>query len=119
GDTAGGLPRTSARPRGVLILGLQGSGKTTTSGKLARWVAKQGRHPLLVSPDVKRPAALEQLSGVAKQAGVRVHEPTGEMDPVQRAAGAVSEAKNSGFDVVIVDTAGRLHIDDELMTELQ
>jgi signal recognition particle subunit SRP54 len=119
GDTAGGLPPTSARPRVVLILGLQGSGKTTTSGKLARWLTKQGRHPLLVSTDVKRPAALEQLSVVAKQAGVRVHEPTGEMDPVQRAAGAVSEAKNSGFDVVIVDTAGRLHIDDELMTELQ
>jgi signal recognition particle subunit SRP54 len=119
GDTAGGLPPTSARPRVVLILGLQGSGKTTTSGKLARWLTKQGKHPLLVSTDVKRPAALEQLSVVAKQAGVRVHEPTGEMDPVQRAAGAVSEAKNSGFDVVIVDTAGRLHIDDELMTELQ
>jgi signal recognition particle subunit SRP54 len=119
GDAAGGLPPTSARPRVVLILGLQGSGKTTTSGKLARWLTKQGRHPLLVSTDVKRPAALEQLSVVAKQAGVRVHEPTGEMDPVQRAAGAVSEAKNSGFDVVIVDTAGRLHIDDELMTELQ
>jgi signal recognition particle subunit SRP54 len=119
GDTAGGLPPTSARPRVVLILGLQGSGKTTTSGKLARWLTKQGKHPLLVSTDVKRPAALEQLSVVAKQAGVRVHESTGEMDPVQRAAGAVSEAKNSGFDVVIVDTAGRLHIDDELMTELQ
>jgi len=119
GDTAGGLPPTSARPRVVLILGLQGSGKTTTSGKLARWLTKQGRHPLLVSTDVKRPAALEQLSVVAKQAGVRIHEPTGEMDPVQRAASAVSEAKNSGFDVVIVDTAGRLHIDDELMTELQ
>jgi signal recognition particle subunit SRP54 len=119
GDTAGGLPPTSARPRVVLILGLQGSGKTTTSGKLARWLTKQGKHPLLVSTDVKRPAALEQLSVVAQQAGVRVHESTGEMDPVQRAAGAVSEAKNSGFDVVIVDTAGRLHIDDELMTELQ
>jgi signal recognition particle subunit SRP54 len=98
---------------------LQGSGKTTTSGKLARWLAKQGKHPLLVSTDVKRPAALQQLSVVAKQAAVRVHEPAGEMDPVRRAAGAVAEAKNSGFDVVIVDTAGRLHIDDELMDELQ
>jgi signal recognition particle subunit SRP54 len=119
GDTTGGLPSAAARPRVVLILGLQGSGKTTTSGKLARWLAKQGKHPLLVSTDVKRPAALQQLSVVAKQAAVRVHEPTGEMDPVRRAAGAVAEAKNSGFDVVIVDTAGRLHIDDELMDELK
>jgi signal recognition particle subunit SRP54 len=119
GDTTGGLPSAAARPRVVLILGLQGSGKTTTSGKLARWLAKQGKHPLLVSTDVKRPAALQQLSVVAKQAAVRVHEPAGEMDPVRRAAGAVAEAKNRGFDVVIVDTAGRLHIDDELMDELQ
>jgi signal recognition particle subunit SRP54 len=103
----------------ILMLGLQGSGKTTTSGKLGRWLAKQGRHPLLVSTDVRRPAAIEQLSLVARQAGVRVHEPAGEMDPVRRASGAVTEARNSGFDVVIVDTAGRLHIDDELMDELQ
>ncbi len=119
GDTTGGLPASQARPRVILILGLQGSGKTTTSGKLGRWLAKQGRHPLLVSTDVRRPAAIQQLSLVAKQAGVKVHEPAGEMDPVRRASGAVAEAKNSGFDVVIVDTAGRLHIDDELMDELQ
>jgi signal recognition particle subunit SRP54 len=68
---------------------------------------------------VRRPAAIEQLSVVAKQAGVRVHDPAGEKDPVRRASGAVAEARNSGFDVVIVDTAGRLHIDDELMVELQ
>src|ERR671923_1042701 len=73
GDTAGGLPANAARPRVVLILGLQGSGKTTTSGKLARWLSKQGKHPLLVSTDVKRPAALQQLAMVAKQVGVRVH----------------------------------------------
>jgi signal recognition particle subunit SRP54 len=119
GDTTGGLPASQARPRVILLLGLQGSGKTTTSGKLGRWLAKQGRHPLLVSTDVRRPAAIEQLSLVAGQAGVRVHEPAGEMDPVRRASGAVTEARNSGFDVVIVDTAGRLHIDDELMDELQ
>jgi signal recognition particle subunit SRP54 len=101
------------------MLGLQGSGKTTTSGKLGRWLAKQGRHPILVSTDVRRPAAIEQLNVVAKQAGVRVHDPAGELDPVKRASGALSEARNAGFDVVIVDTAGRLHIDDELMTELQ
>jgi signal recognition particle subunit SRP54 len=101
-----------------MLLGLQGSGKTTTSAKLGKWLTKQGRHPLLVSTDVRRPAAIQQLSVVGKQAGVRVHDPAGEMDPVKRAAGALAEAKNSGFDVVIVDTAGRLHIDDELMNEL-
>jgi signal recognition particle subunit SRP54 len=119
GDSAGGLSPSAARPRVVLLLGLQGSGKTTTSAKLGRWLAKQGRHPLLVSTDVRRPAAIDQLNLVAKQAGVRVHDPRGEQDPVQRATGAVSEARNSGFDVVLVDTAGRLHIDDELMSELQ
>jgi signal recognition particle subunit SRP54 len=119
GDTQGGLPATQQRPRVVLMLGLQGSGKTTTSGKLGRWLSKQGKHPILVSTDVRRPAAIEQLNVVAKQAGVRVHDPAGEMDPVERASGALTEAKNAGFDVVIVDTAGRLHIDDDLMTELQ
>jgi signal recognition particle subunit SRP54 len=119
GETQGGLPSTQQRPRVVLMLGLQGSGKTTTSGKLGRWLAKQGKHPILVSTDVRRPAAIDQLNVVAKQAGVRVHDPAGEMDPVKRASGALTEARNAGFDVVIVDTAGRLHIDDELMTELQ
>jgi signal recognition particle subunit SRP54 len=119
GETTGGLPPSTQRPRVILLLGLQGSGKTTTSGKLGRWLAKQGRHPLLVSTDVRRPAAIEQLNVVAKQAGVKAYDPAGEQDPVKRAAGALAEAKNSGFDVVIVDTAGRLHIDDELMDELQ
>jgi signal recognition particle subunit SRP54 len=119
GDAQGGLPATNQRPRVIMLLGLQGSGKTTTSAKLGRWLAKQGRHPLLVSTDVRRPAAIEQLSVVGKQAGVRVHDPAGEMDPVARAAGALAEAKNVGSDVVIVDTAGRLHIDDDLMDELQ
>ena len=119
GDTTGGLPPSQAKPRVILLLGLQGSGKTTTSGKLARYLAKQGRHPLLVSTDVRRPAAIEQLNVVGKQAGVRVHDPAGEKDPVRRASGALNEARNAGFDVVIVDTAGRLHIDDELMVELQ
>ncbi len=119
GDTAGGLPATQAHPRVVLLLGLQGSGKTTTAGKLGRWLTKQGRHPLLVSTDVRRPAAIEQLNLVGKQAGVRVYDPAGDLDPVRRASGAMTEARNSGFDTVIVDTAGRLHIDDELMDELQ
>jgi signal recognition particle subunit SRP54 len=119
GDTQGGLPASTAKPRVILLLGLQGSGKTTTSGKLGRWLAKQGKHPLLVSTDVRRPAAIEQLNVVGKQAGIRVYDPAGEKDPVRRTTGAMSEARNSGFDTVIVDTAGRLHIDDELMDELQ
>jgi signal recognition particle subunit SRP54 len=119
GETTGGLPPSSAHPRVVLLLGLQGSGKTTTAGKLGRWLAKQGRHPLLVSTDVRRPAAIEQLNVVGRQAGVRVHDPAGDLDPVRRASGAMTEARNSGFDTVIVDTAGRLHIDDDLMLELQ
>jgi signal recognition particle subunit SRP54 len=119
GDTQGGLPTSAERPRVIMLLGLQGSGKTTTSAKLGRWLTKQGRHPLMVSTDVRRPAAIEQLSVVGKQAGVRVHDPAGQLDPVARATGALTEARNSGFDVVIVDTAGRLHIDDQLMDELQ
>src|SRR2546422_2558005 len=118
GDAEGGLQPTTKRPRVVLLLGLQGAGKTTTAGKLGKWLAKQGRHPLLVSTDVKRPAAIEQLTVVGHKASLRVHDPAGETDPVARAKGALVEAKNLGFDVVIVDSAGRLHIDDELMTEL-
>src|SRR5437870_9937271 len=119
GDAEGGLQPTSKRPRVVLLLGLQGAGKTTTAGKLAKWLAKQGHHPLLVSTDVKRPAAIEQLNLVAGKASVRVHDPAGEMNPIARAKGAVGEATTLGFDVVIIDSAGRLHIDDQLMTELE
>jgi signal recognition particle subunit SRP54 len=118
GDTEGGLKKDAPKPRVVLLLGLQGSGKTTTSGKLGRWLKKQGRHPVMVSTDVRRPAAIQQLAVVAEQAGVRVYEPE-TMDPVERAKGALVEARTKGFDTVIVDTAGRLHIDDELMAELQ
>src|SRR4249919_170861 len=118
GNAEGGLQATTRRPRVILMLGLQGAGKTTTTGKLAAWLKKQGKHPLLVSTDVKRPAAIQQLNVVAEKAGVRVHDPAGVIDPVARARGAVAEATALGFDAVIVDTAGRLHIDDELMTEL-
>src|SRR5438128_729879 len=118
GDAEGGLRPTTKRPRVILLLGLQGSGKTTTAGKLGKWLAKQGRHPLLVSTDVRRPAAIQQLNVLGQKASLRVHDPAGEMDPIARAKGALAAAVNLGFDVVIVDTAGRLHIDDELMTEL-
>jgi signal recognition particle subunit SRP54 len=119
GVAAGGLQNTSRTPRVVALLGLQGSGKTTTAGKLGGWLVRQGRHPLLVSTDVRRPAAIEQLNVLGAKAGLRVHDPKDERDPVKRAGGAVSEARHLGFDVVIVDTAGRLHIDDDLMGELE
>jgi signal recognition particle subunit SRP54 len=118
GDTEGGLRKDAPTPRVVLLLGLQGSGKTTTSGKLGKWLARQGKHPLMVSTDVRRPAAIQQLSIVGEKADVKVYEPD-TMDPVARASGALAEAKAKGFDTVIVDTAGRLHIDDDLMDELQ
>jgi signal recognition particle subunit SRP54 len=118
GNAEGGLQPSTKRPRVILLLGLQGAGKTTTAGKLGKWLVKQGRHPLLVSTDVKRPAAIQQLNVVGQKASIRVHDPAGQMDPVARAKGAVAEASNLGFDTVIVDTAGRLHIDDELMHEL-
>src|SRR6185312_1055029 len=89
GNAEGGLQPTNKRPRVILLLGLQGAGKTTTAGKLAKWLTKQGRHPLLVSTDVKRPAAIEQLNVVGAKASVRVYDPPGVMDPVARAKGAV------------------------------
>ena len=118
GETEGGLKKDAPTPRVVLLLGLQGSGKTTTSGKLGRWLKKQGKHPLMVSTDVRRPAAIQQLTVVGEKADVKVYAPE-TMDPVARASGALAEAKAKGFDTIIVDTAGRLHIDDELMDELQ
>ena len=118
GDEAGGLSKTADRPQVVVVLGLQGSGKTTTSAKLGRWLVRNGRHPLLVSTDVRRPAAISQLTVLCEQAGLRVHDPDSELDPTARATTAVASAKELGFDTVIIDTAGRLHIDDDLMAEL-
>jgi len=118
GETKGGLVPGNRSPRVVLMLGLQGSGKTTTSGKLGTWLKKQGKHPLLVSTDVRRPAAIAQLAVLGQKAELPVFDPAGNLDPVSRAAGALAEAKGKGFDTLIVDTAGRLHIDDELMQEL-
>jgi signal recognition particle subunit SRP54 len=118
GEAPGGLAPASGVPRVVLLLGLQGSGKTTTAAKLGVWLSGRGKHPLLVSTDVRRPAAIEQLTVLGRQAGLRVHDPGGELDPVARASGALAEARTLGFDTVIVDSAGRLHIDDELMVEL-
>ena len=109
----------SEPPTVFMLVGLQGSGKTTTAGKLALWLRKQGRAPYLVSTDVYRPAAMDQLAVLAKQSQIPFYPATPDQDPVDIAKKALYEAKNTGYSVLIVDTAGRLHLDDELMNELQ
>ena len=104
-------------PAVVLMVGLQGSGKTTTSAKLARLLRESGKHPALVSVDIRRPAALEQLKVLGATLELPVIEPD-TLDPLARAREAVRSAKDHGRDVLIVDTAGRAHVDDELMEEL-
>jgi signal recognition particle subunit SRP54 len=112
-------PLFASRPPSVwMIVGLQGSGKTTTTGKLAKWLSQHGHRPIVVSTDVYRPAAREQLLQVAKAIGISVWPATGTDKPLEIVRGAIKEAKLSASDVVLVDTAGRLHIDDELMNEL-
>jgi signal recognition particle subunit SRP54 len=112
-------PLFASRPPSVwLIVGLQGSGKTTTTGKLAKWLAAHGHRPLVVSTDVYRPAAREQLSQVAKAVGVPCWPGADTSKPLEIARGAIRESKLSAYDVILVDTAGRLHIDDDLMLEL-
>ena len=116
GGEAMKITYASKPPTVVLMAGLQGAGKTTTTGKLAQWFRRQGRNPLLVGADLQRPAAVEQLRTLGAQVGVPVFsEPT---DPVDVAGRAITEATRTGRDVVIVDTAGRLAIDDELMDQL-
>ncbi|MGC1659293.1 MAG: signal recognition particle protein [Candidatus Acidiferrales bacterium] len=112
-------PIFASRPPAVwMIVGLQGSGKTTSTGKLGKWLAEHGHRPLVVSTDVYRPAAREQLAQVAKATGTPVWLGTGTDKPMEIVRGAMREAKLSACDVILVDTAGRLHIDDELMNEL-
>jgi len=106
-------------PSIILIAGLQGSGKTTFSGKLAKWVkSKRGKNPLLVACDVYRPAAIEQLKIIGEQIEVPVYTEDGNVNPITIARNAVKEAKKSGHDLVIIDTAGRLAIDEEMMKEI-
>ena len=99
----------------LMLCGLQGSGKTTTCGKLARLINERGRKPLLVAADLQRPAAIQQLHVIGEQLGVPVYSEPGATDPVAVCQNAVKQAKQIGVEVVILDTAGRLHIDDELM----
>jgi signal recognition particle subunit SRP54 len=107
-------------PSVFLVVGLQGSGKTTSTGKLARWLSKNGHRPMVVSVDVYRPAAREQLRVIAKEVGQPVYEGAPEESkPLELARSARRESVQSGRDVLLVDTAGRLHIDEQLMIELQ
>jgi len=106
-------------PSIILIAGLQGSGKTTFSGKLAKWVkSKRGKTPLLVAGDIYRPAAIEQLRVIAEQLEVPVYTEEGNRNPVQIVKNSIREAKTRGNDVIIIDTAGRLAIDEEMMQEI-
>ncbi|MEP7272163.1 MAG: signal recognition particle protein [Acidobacteriota bacterium] len=120
GGTSSRLLFTAKRPNSVLIVGLQGSGKTTSTGKIARWLQQnQSRSPLLLSVDVYRPAAREQLSVIAKAINLPIFEGTGINDPLELCRAARLHAEQVGFDTLMIDTAGRLHIDDALMEELQ
>jgi signal recognition particle subunit SRP54 len=107
-------------PSVIMIVGLQGSGKTTTTGKLARFLSKNGHRPMMVSVDVYRPAAREQLKVIARDVGQSLYEGApDEKTPLELARSARRESANTGRDVLLVDTAGRLHIDEQLMAELQ
>jgi signal recognition particle subunit SRP54 len=118
GGEAAGLARANRPPCVILMCGLQGSGKTTHSAKLAKMLKSQGRRPMLVACDIYRPAAIDQLKVVGEKAGVPVFE-MGTENPVKIAKAAIAHAKDHGNDYVILDTAGRLHIDEQLMAELK
>src|SRR3954447_16088566 len=120
-NTLGGetlkITYASKPPTVLLLAGLQGSGKTTAAGKLARWFKQQGRHPLLVCADLQRPAAVEQLRVLGRQVDVPVFSES--TDPVDVGRKGVEEARSLGRDVLIVDTAGRLHVDAEMMDQVR
>jgi len=105
-------------PTVYLLVGLQGSGKTTTAAKLGWWLARNDHTPLLLSVDVYRPAAVEQLRILCANHQIGYFDDSGNEDPVSRSESGLRQARNAGYDVVLIDTAGRLHIDDEMMTEL-
>ncbi|NNF00137.1 MAG: signal recognition particle protein [Pyrinomonadaceae bacterium] len=120
GGTSSRLVFTKQLPNVVMIVGLQGSGKTTSTGKISKWLAEnQERKPLLVSVDVYRPAAREQLKVVGDAVNQSVYEDSVSDDPLTLVKGAMNHAQETGYDTLIIDTAGRLHIDDDLMIELE
>jgi len=120
GGTSSRLVFTKQIPNVVMVVGLQGSGKTTSTGKISKWLAEnQDRKPLLVSVDVYRPAAREQLKVVANAVGQAVYQDKESNDPMTLVRGAMKHAQELGYDTLMIDTAGRLHVDDELMVELE
>lgn len=119
GSEAQPLKLDGAQPAVIVLAGLQGSGKTTTAAKLARQLKAKGRHPLLVPADVYRPAAIEQLHVLGTQIEVAVHPSAATENPVDIARQALAAARQQGQDTLIIDTAGRLHVDEVLMEELQ
>lgn len=120
GGTSSRLVFTKQIPNVVMIVGLQGSGKTTSTGKISKWLASnQERKPLLVSVDVYRPAAREQLRVVGGAVGVPVYQDKETNEPMALVRGAMKHAQEMGFDTLMIDTAGRLHVDDDLMVELE
>ena len=119
GGQSSQLVFTKSNPNVVMIVGLQGSGKTTSTGKIARWLSlNQQRKPLLLSTDVYRPAAREQLRVIAKATAQSIFEKPETNDPLELTREALKHARDVGYDTLLIDTAGRLHIDDELMDEL-
>ncbi len=119
GESEAKINFASAPPTVILMCGLQGAGKTTTSGKLANNLKKKNKRPLLVACDVYRPAAIKQLEVVGERVGVPVFSMGNKINPVDIAKAALEHGKKHGNDVIIIDTAGRLHIDEELMEEIQ
>jgi signal recognition particle subunit SRP54 len=117
GGQASHLDLGQRRPAVIMLAGLQGSGKTTAAGKLATMLKGRGRNPMLVACDLQRPAAVQQLRVLADQAGVHIYAPVESGDPVPVAEDSLRAAKETGCDVVIVDTAGRLHVDQEMMRQ--
>ncbi|QOX79444.1 signal recognition particle protein [Trichlorobacter lovleyi] len=119
GDQDNALDLAAKPPVTLMLVGLQGAGKTTTCGKLGSWLRKQKRRPLLVPADVYRPAAIEQLKTVGRQLNIDVFDSRADQDPVEIATAALRFAELNGFDTVLLDTAGRHQIDDFLMSELE
>ena len=119
GESNVGLSLSGKPPAIIMLVGLHGCGKTTTAGKLALHLKKKGRHPYLVPADIKRPAAIEQLTRLGEQLGIPVHGTRKQDEPVQVCREAVDQASARSLDTVIIDTAGRLHIDEDLMGEVE
>jgi signal recognition particle subunit SRP54 len=119
GGTQTELQFSKQPPSVFLMVGLQGSGKTTSTAKLAYWLTKNNHTPLLLSVDVYRPAAIEQLRVLCESNKLGYFDVPGDQNPISRAEQGLRHAQNSGYDVVLIDTAGRLHIDDEMMVELE